>query len=249
VANIDIEVIPSAASALTVNFVNKLAIIIDVLRATSTMVTALANGCKAIVPVLTPEEAQEKCSLFPGALLGGERQAQRLEGFDFGNSPFDYVPEKVGGKRVIMTTTNGTRAIMACKEAPYICMASFLNLHSIVQAVQQKFTENPELEGLVIMCAGTDDRFDLPDILCAGMLINTLGSECVLNDLGIAARMLYKSNENCLVETILHTNHGKRLISLGYEDDIIYCASSNILPIVPVLIEDEIIWLTEETTW
>lgn len=248
-AKIYIEVIPSAASALTVNFVNKLAIIIDVLRATSTMVTALANGCKAIVPVLTPEEAQEKCLQFPGALLGGERQAQRLEGFDFGNSPFDYVPEKVGGKQIIMTTTNGTRAIMACKEAPYICMASFLNLHSIVQAVQHKFTENKELEGLVVLCAGTNDRFDLPDTLCAGMLVDALGSECELNDFGIAARMLYKSNENCLVETILDSNHGQRLISLGFEEDVIYCATSNILPIVPVLIEDEIIWLTEETVW
>lgn len=246
---IKIEVIPSAGSATTTNFVNKLAIIIDVLRATSTMVTALANGCKAIIPVLTPEEAQKKCLLFPEALLGGERQAQRLEGFDFGNSPFDYVPEKVGGKRVIMTTTNGTRAIMACKDAPYICMASFLNLQSIVQAVQQKFSGNTELEGLVILCAGTNDRFDLPDTLCAGMLIDTLGPGCVLNDLGIAARMLYKSNENFLTETILDTNHGQRLISLGFEDDVIYCTTSNILPIIPVLIEDEIIWLTEETIW
>lgn len=249
VAKIYIEVIPNAGSAVTTNFVNKLAIIIDVLRATSTMVTALANGCKAIVPVLTLEEALEKSLLLPGALLGGERQAQRLEGFDFGNSPFDYVPEKVGGKRVIMTTTNGTRAIMACREAPYICMASFLNLHSIVEAVQQKFSGNTELEGLVILCAGTNDRFDLPDTLCAGMLIDALGREFILNDLGIAARMLYKSNENCLTETILGTNHGQRLISLGFEEDVVYCTTSNILPIVPVLIEDEIIWLTEETGW
>lgn len=248
-AKIYIEVIPSAGSAKTTNFVNKLAIIIDVLRATSTMVTALANGCKAIVPVHTPEEALEKRLLLPGTLLGGERQAQRLAGFDFGNSPFDYVPEKVGGKRVIMTTTNGTRAIMACREAAYICMASFLNLQSIVEAVQQKFSENSEMEGLVIICAGTNDRFDLPDTLCAGMLIDALGPECVLNDLGIAARMLYKSNENCLTETVLGTNHGQRLISLGFKEDIIHCTTSNILPIVPILIEDEIIWLTEEMVW
>ncbi len=248
-AKIYIEVIPSAALASTVNFMKKLVIIIDVLRATSTMVTALANGCKAIVPVLTPEEAKEKCLLFPGALLGGERQAQRLAGFDFGNSPFDYVPEKVGGKRIIMTTTNGTRTIMACREAPFKCMASFLNLHSVARAVQKKFTGNEELEGLVILCAGTNDRFDLPDTLCAGMLVDALGPDCELNDLGIAAGMLYKSSENCLVETILDSNHGQRLISLGFEDDVIYCATSNILPIVPVLIGDEIIWLTEETAW
>ncbi|MHB8124292.1 MAG: 2-phosphosulfolactate phosphatase [Desulfitobacteriaceae bacterium] len=246
-AEIYIEVLPSAGSTLLSHFVNKLVIIIDVLRATSTMVTALANGCKAIVPVLTPEEAVEKRLMIPGALLGGERQAQCIKGFDLGNSPFDYVPEKVGGKRVIMTTTNGTRAIMACNEAPFVWMASFLNSHSIVQAVQRKFKKNLELEGIIILCAGTEERFDLPDILCAGMLIDALGSDVVLNDLGIAARMLYKVNEDNIIETILQTNHGQKLVSLGFEDDVIYCATSNILPIVPVLAQDEIVWLTEET--
>ncbi|HWQ89763.1 MAG TPA: 2-phosphosulfolactate phosphatase [Desulfitobacteriaceae bacterium] len=240
-----IEVLPYAGSAMTVSFAQKVVVIIDVLRATSTMVTALANGCKAIIPVLTPEEALEKRSLMPGALLGGERQAQCLEGFDFGNSPFDYVPEKVGGRRVIMTTTNGTRAIMASKGAPYIFMASFLNSQSITWAAERKLRENPALEGLVILCAGTNDNFDLPDILCAGMLIEALGTDVELNDLGIAARMLYQLNKNSLVETVLQSNHGQRLISLGYEDDVIYCSTSNILPIVPLLVRDEVIWVTE----
>ncbi len=240
-----IEVLPSAGSVLLPYLVDKLVIIIDVLRATSTMVTALANGCQAIVPVLSSEEALEKRLVIPGALLGGERQALRIEGFDLGNSPFDYVPEKVGGKRVIMTTTNGTRAIRACSEAPYVWMASFLNLQSIIQAVHVKFEEHAELKGIIIFCAGTDERFDLPDILCAGMLIDAFGSEVVLNDLGVAARMLYKMNEDHLIETILHTDHAQKLVSLGFEDDVIYCATLNILPIVPVLIQDEIVWLTE----
>jgi 2-phosphosulfolactate phosphatase len=243
-----IEVLPYAGSAVTANFARKVVIIIDVLRATSTMVTALANGCKSIIPVLTPEDALEKRPLISGALLGGERQAQQIEGFDFGNSPFDYVPEKVGGRKVIMTTTNGTRAIMASKGASYIFMASFLNCRSIAQAVQQKLEGHPDLEGLIILCAGTNDRFDLPDILCAGMLIEAWGSDVELNDLGIAARMLYELNKNNLVETVLQTNHGQRLISLGFEDDVIYCATSNILPIVPLLVQDEVIWVTEGMT-
>ena len=240
-----IEVLPSAGTALLPYLKDKLVIIIDVLRATSTMVTALANGCQAIVPVLTPQEALQKRLITPGALLGAERQAMCIEGFDLGNSPFDYVPEKVGGRRVIMTTTNGTRAIRACNEAPYVWMASFLNLKSIVQAVHRKFEEYLELEGIIIFCAGTEERFDLPDILCAGMLIDAIGPEVMLNDLGVAARTLYKVNEDNIIETILHTDHARKLVSLGFEDDVIYCATSNILPIVPVLVQDEIVWLTE----
>jgi 2-phosphosulfolactate phosphatase len=127
-------------------------------------------------------------------------------------------------------------------------MASFLNCRSIAQAVQQKLEGHPDLEGLIILCAGTNDRFDLPDILCAGMLIEAWGSDVELNDLGIAARMLYELNKNNLVETVLQTNHGQRLISLGFEDDVIYCATSNILPIVPLLVQDEVIWVTEGMT-
>jgi len=115
-----IEVLPNAGTPLIPYLEDKLVIVIDVLRATSTMVTALANGCQAIIPVLTSREALEKRLTLPGSLLGGERQGLTIEGFELGNSPFDYVPEKVGGKRVIMTTTNGTRAIRDSVAAPMI---------------------------------------------------------------------------------------------------------------------------------
>ncbi|MHB1652153.1 MAG: 2-phosphosulfolactate phosphatase [Desulfitobacteriaceae bacterium] len=242
---INIEVLPSAGSAILPYLEDKLVIVIDVLRATSTMVTALANGCQAIVPVLTPEEAMEKRLMLPGALLGGERESVRIEGFDLGNSPFDYVPEKVGGKRVIMTTTNGTRAIRSTEGAPSVWMASFLNLQSIIHAIYRKFEENKGPEGIIVYCAGTDDRFDLPDTLCAGMLIDELGSDVQLNDLGQAARVLYRSAEDHIVEAIRNSYHGRRLISLGYERDVQYCATTNVLPIVPALTEGEIVWLTD----
>ena len=218
--------------------------VIDVLRATSTMVTALANGCQALIPVLTPEEAIERRLGLPGALLGGERQAVRLEGFDLGNSPFDYVPEKVGGKRVIMTTTNGTRAIQAAAAAPYVWLASFLNMDSVVHGILRQFEANSRLEGIVILCAGTCNRLDLADTLCAGMLIDSLGPEHELNDLGVAARVLYRATGGNMLDTVKHSEHGRRLVSLGFERDVIYCLTQNILPIVPVLANDEIVWLT-----
>lgn len=225
---------------------DKIVIIIDVLRATSTMVTALANGCQAIIPVLTSEEAIEKRLMLPGALLGGERQAVRIEGFDLGNSPFDYVPEKIGGKRVIITTTNGTRAIRAAEGAQEVWMASFLNLQSIVHSIYRRFDVKYSPNGIVIFCAGTEDRFDLPDTLCAGMLIDTLGEDVELNDLGVAARVLYRSAEDNLIQAIRNSQHGRRLIELGYERDVNYCATPNILPIVPALTEGEIVWLTDQ---
>ena len=241
-----VEVLPNAGSPLLPYLEDKLVIVIDVLRATSTMVTALANGCLSIIPVLSPEDAIERRLTLPGSLLGGERNALTIEGFDLGNSPFDYVPEKVGGKRVIITTTNGTRAIRDASTAPKIWMASFLNMHSIVLAVLRQFENSDKLQGVVVFCAGTEERFDLPDTLCAGMLIDGLGTNVTLNDLGEAARMLYHSSENYLVYKIRNSVHGKKLISLGFERDVVYCSTPNVLPIIPVFQEGEIVWLTEE---
>jgi Phosphosulfolactate phosphohydrolase and related enzymes len=240
-----IEVLPSAGSPRMPYLEDKLVIVIDVLRATSTMVTALANGCQAIIPVLTPEEALEKRLTLPGSLLGGERHALRIDGFDLGNSPYDYVPEKVGGKRVIMTTTNGTRAIRDASAAPKIWMASFINMQSIVLEVLRQFGTKSQYQGILIVCAGTEERFDLPDTLCAGMLIDALGDNVTLNDLGEAARMLYRCSKNQLVDRIKGSVHGQRLLSLGLERDLVYCSMPNILPIVPVFEDGEIVWLTK----
>ncbi|MDP4159046.1 MAG: 2-phosphosulfolactate phosphatase [Bacillota bacterium] len=240
-----IEVLPSAGSPRLPYLEDKLVIVIDVLRATSTMVTALANGCQAIIPVLTPEEAIERRLSVPGALLGGERHALPIEGFDLGNSPFDYVPERVGGKRVIMTTTNGTRAMRDASVAPLIWMASFLNMQSIVLAILRLFETNCRVRGIVVFCAGTDEQFDLPDTLCAGMLIDALSTNVTLNDLGEAARLLYRDSKKHLADKIRQSVHGQRLVSLGLERDLVYCSTSNILPIIPVFENGEIVWLTK----
>ncbi len=240
-----VEVLPCAGSPWMPPLADKIAVVIDVFRATSTMVTALANGCQSIIPVQTTEEAIEKRINEPGSLLGGERKALRIEGFDLGNSPFDYSPEKVGGKKVIMTTTNGTRAIQAVSQAKQVWMASFLNVDSITHAIFRYLEKNKEIKGLVIICAGSEDRFDIPDTLCAGMLQETLGKEIQANDLGQAAQMLYNMTKGDLLNTLRKTEYGRFLLSLGFEKDVVYCATTNILPIVPILENGEIIWKTE----
>lgn len=230
-----IDVLPSAGSPWMPDLKNKIAVVIDVFRATSTMVTAFSNGCQTIIPVLTTEEALERRINEPYCLLGGERRALPIEGFDVGNSPFDYVTEKVNGKTIIMTTTNGTRAIHAVTEAQEVWIASFLNAVSVVDAIHRYIKVHSEIEGIVIICAGSEDRFDLPDTLCAGMLVDMLGKDIEANDLGRAAQMLYNISKDNLEETLKMTEHGKLLQSIGYEKDVSYCSKSNILTITPTL--------------
>ncbi|RNC29491.1 MAG: putative 2-phosphosulfolactate phosphatase [Candidatus Dichloromethanomonas elyunquensis] len=237
-----VEVLPVAGYPWIPPLSDRIAVVIDVFRATSTMVTALANGCQAIIPVLSTEEAIERRISEPGSLLGGERKALRIEGFDLGNSPFDYTPEKVGGKKVIMTTTNGTRAIQAVADACKVYIASFLNVESIAHAIFRFIEVHKDIRGIAIACSGSEDRFDIPDIVCAGMLIEALGGEMQTNDLGLAAQMLYNIAKADPLEILRKTEHGKLLVSLGFEKDMVYCSTANILPIVPILENGEIIW-------
>jgi len=236
-----IDVLPSAGSPWMPDLRNKIAIVIDVFRATSTMVTAFSNGCQAIIPVLTTEEALEKRINQPWCLLGGERRALPIEGFDVGNSPFDYITEKVKGKTIVMTTTNGTRAIHAVAKAQKVWIASFLNADSIVDAIDRYIKDNSEVNGIVIICAGSEDRFDIPDTLCAGMLVDMLGKDIEVNDLGRAAQMLYNISKSNLEEALKMTEHGRLLQSIGYEKDVKYCSQSNILQITPILEDGQII--------
>ena len=239
------EVFPCSEFGYIADMNKRLAVVIDVFRATSTMVTALANGCQSIIPVVTIEEALEARLQHTGALLGGERKALRIEGFDLGNSPFDYVPEKIGGKKIVMTTTNGTRAIKSVENAKHVWMASFLNIESIVHAIFRKLEKEKDIEGIVIVCAGTENRFDIPDTICSGMIVDKLGSDIKSNDLGRAAQMLYNISKNDLPKVLENSEHGQRLISLGLNKDLAYCSTLNILPIVPKLYKGEVVWKTD----
>jgi 2-phosphosulfolactate phosphatase len=230
-----IEVMPSARYHYEGSMDAKIAIVIDVFRATSTMATALANGAEALIPAASLEEAQAKKQEYPEALLGGERQAVLIEGFDLGNSPYEYTEDKVGGKKIIMTTTNGTKAIRAVASAEKVWMLSFLNMDSVIREIKKEIKEFPDINGIIIVCAGTGDQFDLPDTLCAGMFIEQFGGKNKLNDLGLAAQMLYNISKQNLSEVLKNTEHGQVLISLGFANDVEYCSSENILNIVPLL--------------
>ena len=239
-----ISVIPTAQQAQDIDFGGKIAVVIDVLRATSVITTALSNGAREVVPVKTIEEAQSLyAQLEPTSTLrGGERHAVKIEGFDFGNSPLEYTKERVGGKTIILTTTNGTNAINNVKGADEVVLACFRN----AEAVAHHLVETSQCGGstnIVIVCAGTEGRFSLDDGLCAGLLIDLLQqkAEVELDDLGILVHHYYHESKANLLAALSGCFHLKRLISLGFEGDVRFCLETNCASAVPVFADGRLV--------
>ena len=149
------------------------AVVVDVLRATTVMVHALASGVEAIIPCLEIAEAREAAAkLGPGrAILGGERQGMPIEGFDFGNSPASYTPEVCRGKTLVMTTTNGTRAIHASREADRVLIGAFANLKATLRVCRSSYDAGMPIH---VVCAGTDGLVSLEDTLLAGAIVSCM---------------------------------------------------------------------------
>jgi 2-phosphosulfolactate phosphatase len=163
---VDVAVTPdgldrAAVAACTV-------LVIDVLRASTCIITALANGCAGIVPVATPEEARARLAALPGALLAGERRGEPIEGFDLGNSPLEFTPERVAGRDVIMTTSNGTRALLAARGAAAIGVAAFVNM-----AAAAAWALGARRD-VLLLCSGERGARSLEDHVCAGLIAERL---------------------------------------------------------------------------
>jgi len=163
---VDVAVTPAALEPETLAGAS--ALVIDVLRASTTMITALANGCAAIVPVAELDEAHRRAAAIPGALRGGERHGEAPPGFDLGNSPLEFTSERVRGRTLVFTTSNGTRALLAARPAAAVAIAAFVNLGAAAGwAVAQG-------RDVVVVCAGELGRRSLEDEVCAGALVTRL---------------------------------------------------------------------------
>ena len=207
-------------------------VVFDVLRATSTMVTALFNGANRIFPVSTIAEALTlRETRLPGALLGGERGGKSLEGFDLGNSPREHTPEAVAGRDIISTTTNGTVALRACDGARTVLAGAFLNLRAVADHLSAHESDG---ERLLLVCAGTGERFALEDGLAAGALLGLLKARSdagrphtarfEMDDASVAMLALYKRSERRLLGAMQASENGRRLAELGLDGDIEWCA-------------------------
>lgn len=217
-----------------VELAGKLVVIIDILRASSTMVTALANGCRGFIPILSPDKAKKKAQEFEKGriLLGGEREGIKIEGFDLGNSPREYKREVVKGKRIIFSTTNGVKTLEMVKGAHRIIIGSFLNLQAVCD-----YCTNYKGD-VLITCAGSKGRISLEDTACAGMMVNSLrdvfpGDHQEV-DANLIAQLLYVKFGNNILEILGKSQDGRYLESIGLGEDLKFCSQLDLFHIVPI---------------
>ena len=211
----------------------KIALVVDVFRATSCMVAGLAHGVKTIRPVLEVEECRQWQT--KGYLAGGERHAQKMEGFDLDNSPFSYMADDAKGQKIAMSTTNGTLAINRAKAtAKEVLVASFSNLGATTKYLLEQESD------VVIICAGWKGRPGLEDILFAGALVKSLSSTHEnLEDSTHLALASYDAAEEDMLGYLQRSSHLKRLKTLGGKD-IPFCLIKDQFDVVVHLIEDEL---------
>ncbi|MFQ3613732.1 MAG: 2-phosphosulfolactate phosphatase family protein [Cyanobacteriota bacterium] len=212
------------------------AVAIDVLRATTTIATALAAGAEAVQVFAHLQQLQEMSQAWPAPkrLLAGERGGKTVAGFDLGNSPLDYTPARVQDKRIFMSTTNGTRSLQRIEGIPVVITAALVNLGAV-----EAFLKVGGFEEVWLVGSGWEGAFSLEDTVCAGAILHRLGCQTRLEQLGndeaLAALALYQTWQGNLLELLRRSSHGQRLLGIGPENetDLAYCADVDRLAVVP----------------
>lgn len=215
----------------------QIVVVIDILRATSCMVTALAEGVESIRPVATLDECQQLGKR--GYLTAAERGGEQVAGFDLGNSPRAYLQGAYAGNKVAVTTTNGTLAIT--RSAPFakqVLIGAFLNLSALAEYLKQ------QPEDVVLLCAGWKGKVNMEDTLFAGALVSRLqDSHEPCCDSPLAAMTLYETVKDQLFDYLMKASHARRLSKFGVEDDIRFSLETDLYGVIPVLKGEELVML------
>ena len=207
---------------------DKTVVVIDILRATSCMTTAFAHGINSITPFAKLEDCMAMKA--KGYFTAGERDGKKVEGCDLGNSPFEYMDEKLKGQKIAFTTTNGTQAIAKAIEAREIVIGSFLNLSAITKYLL-KGDNN-----VLLVCAGWKGKVNLEDTLFAGAVVDALQDHIEPDcDAPLAAQHLYSVAKNDMVGFLANASHVKRLAKLNVHEDIKFCMTPDQYTVVPKL--------------
>lgn len=209
---------------------DSIVVVIDIFRATSAICTAFEHGAEKMIPVATVDEARAWKA--KGYLVGAERDAIPVDGFDFGNSPYSYMSEEVRGKTIVITTTNGTQAIEAAKNAHKVVVGSFLNINALCEWLVS------EKKNILLLCSGWKNKFNLEDALFAGAVteqLTRMSEEYKLGDACLALKYLYHQAEQDPIKFLAHASHKERLARLNLKKDIKYCLTPNQTNVIPVL--------------
>ena len=228
---IDVCLSPDLMHLYTVS--DRVVVVVDILRATSCMVTALAHGVQRIRPFADLEACRAMKA--HGYFTAGERNGEKVEGFDFGNSPFEYMIEKLKGQKIAFTTTNGTQAIAKSQGAKEIIIGSFLNLTAITEYLKRGN------DNVLVVCAAWKGKVNLEDTLFAGALVENLKDHIEPDcDAPLAAKRLYNLAKKDMVDFLKDSSHVKRLNRLHVHKDIAFCVTPDQYPVVPRLVNDEL---------
>ena len=239
---LDVAVTPEALNAESLPASTVL--VVDVLRASTTIISALASGCVAVVPVSDADEARRRAAATPGALIAGERRGEPLQGFDLGNSPLEFSPARVGGRTVIFTTSNGTRALVAVRAAAAVGVAAFVNASAAAAwAVAQG-------RDVVVACAGERGAVSLEDHVCAGLLVEcALAGEPAASTTPAAAgaRALARRYGKDVSRLATDSGWARHLAASGRRADVTACLALDTSTLVPVYRSDvdKVVWARE----
>ncbi|MAE85221.1 MAG: 2-phosphosulfolactate phosphatase [Flammeovirgaceae bacterium] len=206
---------------------DKIVVAVDIFRATSCMVTGMAHGISAIYPVADVEQCF-KLGKEEGMITAGERGGQKIDGFTIGNSPYEYMKDEFQSKSIVVTTTNGTKTILASLEADQILIGAFLNLQAIADYISSSHKD------VIIHCAGWKGTVNVEDTLFAGALIEEVkASHIISGDPALMAQQLFKSNSHDLLAIAEQSSHAKRLATFGIGKDIEFCMNQSLYSVVP----------------
>jgi 2-phosphosulfolactate phosphatase len=224
----------------------RLVIIVDVLRASTTVATALGNGAKTVIPVEGPDEVISRSKEFHRSqiILAGEQKMHPITGFDLGNSPQDFTKKAVEGKTILITTTNGTRALLGVQGARDIVIASYVNFTAVLAMMKVAASSNTDI---AIICAGEEGGFTLEDAACAGRYVRAIPKRAdSMNDAASASVLIEKKYGENIAKLFKESTHGQALQAAGFGDDLAAAAKVDAYPVVPIYQERQITKLGPE---
>ena len=240
-----IDVHFNGSSAGQAELHDRVVLVVDVLRASTSIAAALSNGARAVIPFEGVDDAIMRARSLERSevLLAGERKMAPIQGFELGNSPREFTADVVTGKTIVMTTTNGTAALASCVGAVEVLVGAFANYSAVLAWLRAAARAG---KSLTIVCAGTNGRFALEDAICAGRFVRGVARRGIQPELGDAANVAAIIDRRMgadLPAVLRDSEHGRALIEAGLGDDVTYCAAIDTHPVVPVYRDRQVVRL------